>query len=165
MLEFLQNTDYYLSLINLQTLSNFAVVGAFVFTILTFYLTNKDNKRSEQLKRVQEIQKMLSRENQNMMQNLYFTKQNQLQLNSNEHLTSSSHEFIRYLYQPVVDVAEWASFLLLNNDIEKDYERHLINQIREVYSFTENMFPELLENDEYDNLKKITTKWKNKQRK
>ncbi len=165
MLEFLQNTDYYLSLINLQTLSNFAVVGAFVFTILTFYLTNKDNKRSEQLKRVQEIQKMLSRENQNMMQNLYFTKQNPLQLNSNEHLTSSSHEFIRYLYQPVVDVAEWASFLLLNNDIEKDYERHLINQIREVYSFTENMFPELLENDEYDNLKKITTQWKNKQRK
>jgi hypothetical protein len=165
MFELLQNTDYYLSLINLQTLSNFAVVGAFVFTILTFYLTNKDNKRSEQLKRVQEIQKMLSRENQNMMQNLYFTKQNPLQLNSSEHLTSSSHEFIRYLYQPVVDVAEWASFLLLNNDIEKDYERHLINQIREVYSFTENMFPELLENDEYDNLKKITTQWKNKQRK
>ncbi|WP_148685438.1 hypothetical protein [Candidatus Nitrosocosmicus hydrocola] len=164
MLEFLPNTEY-LSLINLQTLSNFAVVGAFIFTILTFYLTNKDNKRSEQLKRVQEIQKMLSRENQNMMQNLYFTKQNPLQLNSSEHLTSSSHEFIRYLYQPVVDVAEWASFLLLNNDIEKDYERHLINQIREVYSFTENMFPELLENDEYDNLKKINTRWKNKQRK
>jgi len=124
MLEFLQNTDYYLSLINLQTLSNFAVVGAFIFTILTFYLTNKDNKRSEQLKRVQEIQKMLSRENQNMMQNLYFTKQNPLQLNSSENTTSSNHEFIRYLYQPVVDVAEWASFLLLNNDIEKDYERH-----------------------------------------
>jgi hypothetical protein len=164
MLEFLPNTEY-LSLINLQTLSNFAVVGAFIFTILTFYLTNKDNKRSEQLKRVQEIQKMLSRENQNMMQNLYFTKQDPLQLNSSEHLTSSSHEFIRYLYQPVVDVAEWASFLLLNNDIEKDYERHLINQIREVCSFTENMFPELLENDEYDNLKKITTQWKNKQRK
>lgn len=115
------------------------MVGAFIFTILTFYLTNKDNKRSEQLKRVQEIQKMLSRKNQNMMQNLYFTKQNPLQLNSSEHLTSSSHEFIRYLYQPVVDVAEWASFLLLNNDIEKGYERHLINQIREVYSFTENM--------------------------
>ena len=164
MLEFLPNTEY-LSLINLQTLSNFAVVGAFIFTILTFYLTNKDNKRSEQLKRVQEIQKMLSRENQNMMQNLYFTKQNPLQLNSSEHLTSSSHEFIRYLYQPVVDVAEWASFLLLNNDIEKGYERHLINQIREVYSFTENMFPELLENDEYDNLKKINTQWKTKQRK
>ena len=164
MLEFLPNTEY-LSLINLQTLSNFAVVGAFIFTILTFYLTNKDNKRSEQLKRVQEIQKMLSRENQNMMQNLYFTKQNPLQLNSSEHLTSSSHEFIRYLYQPVVDVAEWASFLLLNNDIEKGYERHLINQIREVYSFTENMFPELLENDEYDNLKKINTQLKTKQRK
>lgn len=162
MLEFLQNTDY-VSLINLQTLSNFAVVGAFVFTILTFYLTNKDNKRSEQLKRVQEIQKMLSRENQNMMQNLYFTKQNPLQLNSRDNLTSSNHEFIRYLYQPVVDVAEWASFLLLNKDIEKDYERHLINQIREVYSFTENLFPELLKNDEYENLKKINTQWKNKQ--
>lgn len=165
MLEFLQNTDYYLSLINLQTLSNFAVVGAFIFTILTFYLTNKDNKRSEQLKRVQEIQKMLSRENQNMMQNLYFTKQNPLQLNSSENTTSSNHEFIRYLYQPVVDVAEWASFLLLNNDIEKDYEKHLINQIREVYSFTENMFPELLETDEYENLKKINNNWKNKERK
>jgi len=164
MLEFLQNTDY-LSIINLQTLSNFAVVGAFIFTILTFYLTSKDNKRSEQLKRVQEIQKMLSRENQNMMQNLYLTKENQLQLNSSEHMTSSSHEFIRYLYQPVVDVAEWASFLLLNNDIEKDYERHLINQIREVYSFTENLFPELLENDEYENLKKINIHWKTKQRK
>ncbi len=51
MLEFLQNTDYYLSLINLQTLSNFAVVGAFVFTILTFYLTNKDNKRERERER------------------------------------------------------------------------------------------------------------------
>lgn len=163
MLEFLQTTDY-LSLINLQTLSNFAVVGAFVFTILTFYLTNKDNKRSEQLKRVQEIQKMLSRENQNMMQNLYFTKQNPLQLNSSENLNTLNHEFIRYLYQPVVDVAEWTSFLLLKNDIEKDYERHLINQIKEVYSFTENMFPELLDNEEYENLKKINTRWKNKVR-
>ncbi len=53
----------YGSLINLYTLFNFAVVGAFIFTILIFYFTNKDNKRSEQLKRVQEIQKMLSREN------------------------------------------------------------------------------------------------------
>jgi hypothetical protein len=50
----------------------------------------------------------------------------------------------------VVDGAEWASFLILNNDIEKDYERHLINQIREVYSFTDNKFPELLDNDEYE---------------
>jgi hypothetical protein len=54
MLDFLQSVDYG-SLVNLQTLSNFAVVGAFIFTILTFYFTNKDNKRSEQLKRVQEI--------------------------------------------------------------------------------------------------------------
>lgn len=166
MLELLQNTDYYLSLINLQTLSNFAVVGAFIFTILSFYFTSKDNKRSEQLKRVQEIQKMLSRENQNMMQNLYFTNQNPSRLGgSSEGLTSQHHEFIRYLYQPVIDVAEWASFLLLNNDIEKNYEKHLINQIREVYSFTVNMFPELLENDEYENLKKINTQWKDKERK
>jgi hypothetical protein len=105
MLDFLQSVDYG-SLVNLQTLSNFAVVGAFIFTILTFYFTNKDNKRSEQLKRVQEIQKMLSRENQNMMQNLYFTNQNPLRLSSSKDLTSPSHEFIRYLYQPVVDVAE-----------------------------------------------------------
>jgi hypothetical protein len=83
MLDFLQSVDYG-SLVNLQTLSNFEVVGAFIFTILTFYFTNKDNKRSEQLKRVQEIQKMLSRENQNMMQNLYFTNQNQLRLSSSK---------------------------------------------------------------------------------
>lgn len=70
MLDFLYSVDYR-SLINLQTLSNFAVVGAFMFTILTFYFTNKDNKRSEQLKRVQEIQRMLSRENQNMMQTYF----------------------------------------------------------------------------------------------
>lgn len=164
MLEVLQNLDY-VSLINLQTLSNFAVVGAFIFTILSFYFTSKDNKRSEQLKRVQEIQKMLSRENQNMMQNLYFTNQNPSRLgSSSEGLTSqNNHEFIRYLYQPVVDVAEWTSFLLLNKDIEQKYERHLINQIREVYSFTENLFPELLENDEYENLKKINNRWKNRQ--
>ncbi|MGE3397804.1 MAG: hypothetical protein AB7I49_00890 [Candidatus Nitrosocosmicus sp.] len=149
---------------NLQTLSNFAVVGAFVFTILSFYFTSKDNKRSEQLKRVQEIQKMLSRENQNMMQNLYFTNQNPSRLGSGEGLTLLNHEFIGYLYQPVVDVAEWASFLLLNDDIEKKYEKHLINQIREVYSFTENLFPELLENDEYENLKKINNQWKNSHR-
>ena len=163
MLEFLQNLDY-LSIMNLQTLSNFAVVGAFIFTILSFYFTSKDNKRSEQLKRVQEIQKMLSRENQNMMQNLYFTNQNPSSLGPSEGLTPQHHEFIRYLYQPVVDVAEWASFLILNNDIEKNYERHLINQILEVYSFTENMFPELLENDEYENLKKINYQWKNRHR-
>ena len=161
MLESLQNLDY-LSLINLQTLSNFAVVGAFIFTILSFYFSSKDNKRSEQLKRVQEIQKMLSRENQNMMQNLYLTNQNPSQLNSANDLISQPHEFIRYLYQPIIDVAEWASFLLLNNDIEKAYERHLINQIREVYTFTENMFPELLENGEYENLKKINDQWKNR---
>ena len=148
-----------------DTLSNFAVVRAFIFTILTFYFTNKDNKRSEQLKRVQEIQKMLSRENQHMMQNLYFTNQHPLHLSSSKDLTSRSHEFIRYLYQPVVDVAEWASFLLLNKDIDRDYEKHLINQIRDVYSFTENMFPELLENDEYDNLKEIINQWKNRRRK
>jgi hypothetical protein len=147
------------------TLSNFAVVGAFIFTILTFYFTNKDNKSSEQLKRVQEIQKMLSRENQNMMQNLYFTNQNPLRLSSSKDLTSPSHEFIRYLYQPVVDVAEWASFLLLNKDIDREYEKHLINQIRDVYSFTENMFPELLENGIYDNLKEIINQWKNRYRK
>ncbi len=164
MLEFLYNVDY-ISLVNLQTLSNFAVVGAFIFTILTFYFTSKENKRSEQLKRVQEIQKMLSRENQNMMQNLYFTKQNPLHLGSSEDLTPPTHEFIRYLYQPVVDVAEWASFLLLNKVIDRDYERHLINQIREVYSFTENWFPELLENDEYENLKKINHQLKNRHRK
>jgi hypothetical protein len=164
MLDFLQSVDYG-SLVNLQTLSNFAVVGAFIFTILTFYFTNKDNKRSEQLKRVQEIQKMLSRENQNMMQNLYFTNQNPLRLSSSKDLTSPSHEFIRYLYQPVVDVAEWASFLLLNKDIDRDYEKHLINQIRDVYSFTENMFPKLLENGEYDNLKEIINQWKNRHRK
>ena len=164
MLEFLHNVDY-ISLVNLQTLSNFAVVGAFIFTILTFYFTSKDNKRSEQLKRVQEIQKMLSRENQNMMQNLYFSKQNPLHLGSSEDLTSSTHEFVRYLYQPVVDVTEWASFLLLNKDIDRDYEKHLINQIREVYSFTENFFPELLDNDEYENLKKINHHWKNRLRK
>jgi hypothetical protein len=164
MLDFLQSVDYG-SLINLQTLSNFAVVGAFIFTILTFYFTKKDNKRSEQLKRVQEIHKMLSRENQNMMQNLYFTNQNPLRLSTSKDLTSPSHEFIRYLYQPVVDVAEWASFLLLNKDIDRDYEKHLINQIREVYSFTENMFPELLENGEYDNLKEIINQWKNRHRK
>jgi len=164
MLEFLQNIDY-ISLVNLQTLSNFAVFGAFIFTILTFYLTQRDNKRSEQLKRVQEIQKMLSRENQNMMQNLYFTKQTPSHLGPNEELTSPTHEFNRYLYQPVVDVAEWASFLLLNKDIERDYERHLINQIREVYSFAENWFPELLDNDEYENLKKINHQWKNSRRK
>jgi hypothetical protein len=161
MLEYLQNLDY-LSLMNLQTLSNFAVVGAFIFTILSFYFSSKDNKKSEQLKRVQEIQKMLSRENQNMMQNLYLTNQNPSQLNSAKGLTSQPHEFIRYLYQPVIDVAEWASFLLMNNDIEKAYERHLINQIREVYTFTENMFPELLENGEYENLKKINDQWKNR---
>ena len=145
MLDFLQNVDYG-SLVNLQTLFNFAVVRAFIFTILTFYFTNKDNKRLEQLKRVQEIQKMLSRQNQNMMQNLYFTNQHPLHLSSSKDLTSPFNEFIRYLYQPVVDVAEWASFLLLNKDIDRDYEKHLINQIRDVYSFTENMFPELLEN-------------------
>jgi len=154
MLDFLQSVDYG-SLVNLQSLSNFAVVGAFIFTILTFYFTNKDNKSSEQLKRVQEIQKMLSRENQNMMQNLYFTNQNPLRLSSSKDLASPSHEFIRYFYQPVVDVAEWASFLLLNKDIDREYEKHLTNQIRDVYSFTENMFPELLENGEYDNLKEI----------
>ena len=112
MLEVLQNLDY-VSLINLQTLSNFAVVGAFIFTILSFYFTSKDNKRSEQLKRVQEIQKMLSRENQNMLQNLYFTNQNPSRLGSSgEGLTSQQHEFIRYLYQPVVDVAESPNGLL-----------------------------------------------------
>ena len=161
MLEYLQNLDY-LSLMNLQTLSNFAVVGAFIFTILSFYFSSKDNKRSEQLKRVQEIQKMLSRENQNMMQNLYLTNQNPSQLNSANTLISQPHEFIRYLYQPIIDVAEWASFLLLNNDIAKADETHLINQIREVYTFTENMFPELLENGEYENLKKINDQWKNR---
>jgi hypothetical protein len=72
-----------------------------------------------------------------MMQNLYFINQNPLRLSSSKDLTSPSHEFIRYLYQPVVDVAEWASFLLLNKDIDRDYEKHLINQIRDVYSFTE----------------------------
>jgi hypothetical protein len=166
MLDFLQSVDY-ACLVNLQTLSNFAVVGAFIFTILTFYFTNKDNKRSDQLKRVQEIQKMLSSENQNMMQNLYFTNQNPLHLSSSKDLTltSPSHEFIRYLYQPIVNVAEWASFLLLNKDIDKDYEKHPINQIRDVYSFTENIFPELLENGEYDNLKEITNQWKNRHRK
>jgi hypothetical protein len=61
-----------------------------------------------------------------MMQNLYFANQNPSRLGSSgEGLTSQHHEFIRYLYQPVVDVAEWASFLLLNNDIKRDYERHL----------------------------------------
>ena len=54
MLDYLQSVDYG-PLVNLQTLSNFAVVGAFIFTILTFYFTNKDNIRLEQLKRVQEI--------------------------------------------------------------------------------------------------------------
>ena len=164
MLDYLQSVDYG-PLVNLQTLFNFAVVGAFIFTILTFYFTNKDNKRSGQLKRVQEIQKMLSRENQNMMQNLYFTNQHPLHLRSSKDLTSPSHEFIRYLYQPVVDVAEWASFLLLNKDIDRDYEKHLINQIRDIYSFTENMFPELLKNGEYDNLKEIINQWKNRHRK
>jgi hypothetical protein len=65
---------------------------------------------------------MLSRENQNMMQNLYFTKQTPLHLSPSEELISPTYEFNRYLYQPVVDVAEWASFLLLNKDIERDYE-------------------------------------------
>jgi hypothetical protein len=88
-----------------------------------------------------------------------------LHLSSSKDLTSPFHEFIRYLYQPVVDVAEWASFLLLNKDIDRDYEKHLINQIRDVYSFTENMFPELLENGEYDNLKEIINQWKNRHRK
>src|SRR3712207_9025112 len=48
----------------------------------------------------------LFRSNQNMMQNLYFTNQNPSRLgSSSEDLTSqNNHEFIRYLYQPVVDV-------------------------------------------------------------
>ena len=160
MLEFLQNTDY-ISLINLQTLSNFAVFGAFIFTILTFYLTQKDNKRSEQLKRVQEIQKMLSREYQNMLQNLYNTMQNPLHFESSKDPTSPAHILNRFLYQPVVDTAEWASFLILNKDIEKEYEKHLLSQIKEVYSTTESLFPELLENGEYEYLKRIIRERRN----
>lgn len=93
---------------------------------------------------------MLSRENQNMMQNLYYINQNPSRLGSYiKGLTSlNNHEFIQYLYQPVVDVAEWASFLLLNKNIEQKYERHLVIPIQEVYFFTENLLPELLENNE-----------------
>ncbi len=164
MLELLYNIDYR-SLVNLQTLSNFAVVGAFIFTILTFYFTNKDNKRSEQLKRVQEIQKMLSREYQNMLQNLYNTMQNPLFFESSKDPTSPTHILNRFLYQPVVDTAEWASFLLLNKDIEREYEKHLLNQIKEVYSTTGSLFPELLEKNDYEYLKKIINEWKNGHRK
>lgn len=164
MFEFLQTADY-LTLIDLQTLSNFAVFGAFIFAIMTFYITQKDNNKSEQLKRVQEIQKMLSREYQNMFQNFYSTLQNPMFQESSKEPTFSTHSFNKYLYQPVVDTAEWASFLLLSKDIERRYEKHLINQIREVYETTQSMFPELLENDDYQYLKNLMTDWRIRQRK
>jgi hypothetical protein len=112
MLDFSQSVDYG-SLINLQTLSNFAVVGAFIFTILTFYLLIKIIKDRSNLSGFKKFKKMLSRENQNMMQNSYFTNQNPLLLSESKDLTSQSHEFIRYLYQPVVAAAEWASFFTI----------------------------------------------------
>ena len=79
--------------------------------------------------------------------------------------TSPTHILNRFLYQPVVDTAEWASFLLLNKDIEREYEKHLLIQIKEVYSTTESLFPELLEKNDYEYLKKIIKEWKNGRRK
>lgn len=140
------------SISNLETISNSAVVGALVFTIFTFYITYRGNRKSEQIKRIQEIQRMLSDENHKMTKNLFETANNEITLTS---------DLEQGFYKSIIDVAEWASFLIMDKEIGKNFEKHLKKQIQDVYETAVTKYPDLINNDDdYRYLKMLISKWK-----
>lgn len=103
-----ENVDIY-SLI--ETGSNIAVVVALFLAAWTFIITNRNSKKTEQLKRIQDIKNNISNENQRMIQNLLLTRLAAIPL---------TPELEEGFYTPVVDAAESACFLIEGKDIDKN---------------------------------------------
>ena len=137
---------------HLGAVSNIAVILALVITILTFIITYRHSKKTEQLKRMHDIKNTISNENQLMIQNLLSTRQAELGL---------SDELVQGFFVPLVDAADWACFLIESKDIDKKYEDHLKGQIKEIYHIVSKDYPKLLENNNYTYLKKVISKWGN----
>jgi hypothetical protein len=112
--------------------SDVAVVVALLFTFITFIVTYRHSKKTEQIKRIQDIKNTISNENQKMIQNLLSVREANLDL---------SDDLIRDFYIPVFETAEWASFLIYIKDIDSKYEKHLREQIKNIYQTISNQYP------------------------
>ena len=122
-----------------------AIVVALLFTFITFLVTYRHSKKTEQIKRIQDIKNTISNENQKMIQNLLSVREANLDL---------SDDLIRDFYLPVFEAAEWASFLIYIKDIDRKYEEHLREQIKNIYQTISNQYPKLLQNNNFSISKK-----------
>jgi CRISPR/Cas system endoribonuclease Cas6 (RAMP superfamily) len=130
--------------------SDLAVVFALLFTFITFLVTYRHSKKTEKIKRIQDIKNTISNENQKMIQNLLSVREANLDL---------SDDLIRDFYIPIFEAAEWASFLIYIKDIDSKYEEHLREQIKNIYQTISNKYPKLLQNSNFPYLKKVVTRW------
>jgi hypothetical protein len=130
--------------------SDLAVVVALLFTFITFIVTYYHSKKTEQIKRIQDIKNTISNESQKMIQNLLSVREANLDL---------SDDLIRDFYLPIFEAAEWASFLIESKDIDRKYEEHLREQIKNIYQTISNQYPKLLQNNNFPYLKKVVARW------
>ena len=135
---------------HIEAVSNIAVITALVLTILTFIVTYHHSKKTEQIKRIQDIKNNISNANQRMIQDLLSVQEANLDL---------SDDLVKTLYIPVFESAEWASFLIKSKDIDSNYKEYLKEQLKTIYKITSNQYPNLLENKNFSYLKKVVTRW------
>lgn len=162
MLDLLFFLQHSLSSINseqVQIFSNFAVIGAFIASIVIFYYTFKQNKKSEELKTMHEVLK-------------YFTDaENELLKAANEfdkNKDKSAYEIKLLMY---FNVWEWVAFLLKTKIIsDENGELDLIGYLQptlikdyetfKIHPFLTVIKKALNDPKEFTETKKLYKKWK-----
>ena len=137
-----------LTTISWDTLSKFAIVGGFIFTGITFFITRKRLKHSEQIKMAHDISKELAN-----AENETLKVPNDISCQ-----TQKKYRHIQYL-----NVWEWFAFLVNHNEInDKNIICHFKPALIKDYETILQSYIDLRDSDdEFKDMKTLYKKWNN----
>jgi hypothetical protein len=125
---------------------NIAIIGV-IIAAFTFWKTFGKMKKSEQIKLTHDIQLMYS----NAQKEYIKTIDPNLEVD----------EMIQKVaYMEVLNVLEWASFLIRKNQIDRELQQYFLPLILQALQYCKKHYPALLDNkEEYSEIKLLTSKF------
>jgi hypothetical protein len=146
----------------IQIISNIAIVGTFMTTLVIFNKTFKQNKKTEQIKTVIEINKQLL-ESENQLEFVYKdialkADTTPIALNNNTRLKKMNNNTIEPFIITYFNIWEWFA-LLVNNDFlsEEPLKRFFKDRFLTEYGSILNRFFGYLD---FPEIKKLYKNWK-----
>ena len=144
--------------------ANVAVVGAFIFTGITFWVTFKRNRKDEELKTVWQVSDRISESEEALMNELEEMKNTPV---SKEDLKTRTYNFeqIRKLVIDHFNNWEWFALLVNSKELSEGiFLNHLRGNFIEDYDRILSKFPDLYKKEDefpecfklYKNIKKST---------